>query len=320
MFYSIITPTYNRPQEVKELLDSLLDQEYKNFEMIIADNSPDDSLRKVVTPYQDKMRLIYLYENGLGVSEARNLGSQYATGDYVIFIDSDCILPSGYLQVVDAYLKKHKVDAYGGPDRAHKSFTNKQKAINYAMTSYYTTGGIRGGKSQLGSYHPRSFNMGVKREVFNKVKGFSKLRVSEDIDLSIRLYKSKYNIALINDAYVFHKRRATFRKFFRQVYAFGMGRYNLQKVHGNAVKPVHMLPSMFVIYLVAGAIISFFSTSVLIFWLGSLFAYTVLLFTDSIEKTRSFKVGLLSIYATFNMLIGYGSGMLQAILSKSKNK
>lgn len=312
--FSIITPVYKRHQEISELLQSISLQDYKNFEVIIVDNSPDDSLSSIILPYQRHIKLSYRFHKGLGVSESRNLGVKYATGDYVVFIDSDCILPPSYLNTVNDFLEVNPVDAYGGPDRAHESFTPMQKAVSYAMTSFFTTGGIRGRKQHIGSYHPRSFNMGLRRDLFNEIRGFRGMKVSEDIDLSLRIYKAGKKIALIGEAFVYHKRRATFDKFFRQVYAFGYGRYSLGKLHGEAVKPVHMMPSAFVIFLAAGLPALAFSPVLFRIWAFLLLAYSLLVLTDSTIRNRNVKAGFLSVAATMVMLTGYGLGMLKAAI------
>lgn len=314
MYYSVVVPTFSRPDEVKELLDSLVRQEYSDFEVILADGSLDDTVKQVAAEYHAMLKLQHLHEKGLGISESRNLGVQHATGDYVVFFDSDCVIPPAYFSIVDKFLSADPVDAYGGPDRADDTFNSKQKAISYAMTSLFTTGGIRGRKKHAGNYQPRSFNMGIRREVFNKINGFSNLKVSEDIDLSICLHEQGYTTALIEEAFVFHKRRSTFYKFFRQVLSFGCGRVDLQVRHGNALKPVHLLPAMFVIYILAGMLFSFFFKAVLLLWLGSLAAYCALLFTDSFFRNKSIAVALLSVYAAMIMLVGYGTGMIRTLL------
>jgi cellulose synthase/poly-beta-1,6-N-acetylglucosamine synthase-like glycosyltransferase len=316
MFYSIIVPTFSRADEVSELLTSLEAQQYKNFEVIIADGSLNDSVKQVIEKYLDKLELKYLCQKGLGISESRNWGVENAKGDYVVFFDSDCVIPSKYFKTVENHLAYDPLDAYGGPDRANESFNNKQKAISYAMTSFFTTGGIRGGKKHVGQYQPRSFNMGIRRVVFNTLGGFSGLKVSEDIDLSIRLYKKGYRTGLIEEAYVFHKRRSTFYKFFRQVSSFGSGRIDLQLRHGDALKPVHMLPSLFVFYMVGGIVSGLFSESVFILWLVSMIAYMVAILLDATVRNRSLIIGLLSVFAAFIMLIGYGLGMIRAALMR----
>jgi glycosyltransferase involved in cell wall biosynthesis len=312
--FSIVVPTFSRTDEVIELLDSLETQQNKNFEVIIADGSLDDSVGKVVKAYMNRLKLIYLYDKGLGISESRNWGVKNASGDYVVFFDSDCVIPSQYFAVLDDYLNQNPLDAFGGPDKAHESFNNHQKAINYAMTSFFTTGGIRGKKTHIGQYQPRGFNMGIKREVFNLLGGYSGLKVSEDIDLSMRLFKSGYKVGLIEEAFVYHKRRSTFYKFFRQVNSFGSGRIDLQIRHGNALKLVHFLPTLFTLYILFGLIISIFSWIAFTFWAGSLLVYFFLLFIDSTIQNKSTVIGLQSVYAACIMHIGYGMGMLKAII------
>jgi glycosyltransferase involved in cell wall biosynthesis len=316
MYFSIVVPTYKRPYEVNELLGSLEIQHNKNFEVIIADGSPDDSVAQVVERFHDRLPITYLQEKNLGISESRNWGVKNAKGDYIVFFDSDCVIPRQYFEVAEQYLIKDRLDAYGGPDRADEHFNSRQKAISYAMTSFYTTGGIRGRKSHVGNYQPRTFNMGIKREVFNILGGFSGLRVSEDIDLSIRLVKGGYRSGLIEDAYVFHKRRSTFYKFFRQVFSFGSGRVDLQLRHGDALKPVHMLPSLFVLYLAGGLLAGLLSGGVFMLWAGSILAYAVAILADATLQNRSLVIGCMSLYAAFVMLTGYGLGMLKAALMR----
>jgi cellulose synthase/poly-beta-1,6-N-acetylglucosamine synthase-like glycosyltransferase len=316
MYYSIIVPTFSRPDEVTELLNSLEAQQNRNFEVIIADGSPDNSVKQVIEKYHDTLELKYLYKKGLGISESRNWGVENAKGDFVVFFDSDCVIPPLYFKTVTAYLALNPLDAYGGPDRANESFNNKQKAISYAMTSFFTTGGIRGRKKHVGHYQPRSFNMGIRRDVFKTLGGYSGLKVSEDIDLSMRLYKNGYRTGLIEDAYVFHKRRSTFYKFFRQVISFGSGRIDLQLRHGDALKPVHMLPSLFVLYLIGGVLVSLFSKSLFMVWAVSVITYMVAILIDSIIQNKNLTVGLMSVYAALVMLTGYGIGMIKAAVMR----
>jgi cellulose synthase/poly-beta-1,6-N-acetylglucosamine synthase-like glycosyltransferase len=316
MYFSVVVPTFSRTDEVSELLTSLVEQHDKNFEVIIADGSLDDSVGRIIQKFKDKLQLIYLYKKALGISESRNWGVENAKGDIVVFFDSDCVIPPRYFAEVRKFLLVSPLDAYGGPDKASENFSSIQKAISYAMTSFFTTGGIRGRKSHVGQYQPRSFNMGIKRQVFIDLKGFSGLKVSEDIDLSIRLKKKGYHSGLIENAYVYHKRRSTFYKFFRQVFSFGSGRIDLQKIHGDALKPVHLLPSLFVLYILGGLIISLFSNLFFTVWALSIVAYIIAICIDASVQYRNLIIGLMSAYAALVMLAGYGSGMIKAIFMR----
>ena len=316
MYFSVVVPTFSRTDEVSELLTSLVEQQDKNFEVIIADGSLDDSVSRVIQRFKDKLQLIYLYKRALGISESRNWGVENAKGDFVVFFDSDCVIPPQYFVEVKKFLAANPLDAYGGPDKAGENFNVKQKAISYTMTSFFTTGGIRGRNSHVGQFQPRSFNMGIKRQVFNELEGFGGLKVSEDIDLSIRLKKNGFHSGLIENAYVFHKRRSTFYKFFRQVLSFGSGRIDLQKRHGDALKPVHLLPSLFVLYLIGGIIISLFSKLIFMFWAASLIVYVMAILLDASIQYRNLIIGFMSVYAALVMLTGYGLGMLKAILMR----
>ncbi len=324
MRYSIIVPVYNRPDEVDELLESLSSQTLKDFEVVIVEDGSQIPCKDVCDKYANILDLHYYFKPNSGPGQSRNYGVERAKGDYVIILDSDAVTPTGFMQAVDDELKRQPSDAWGGPDAAHESFTDIQKAISYAMTSFFTTGGIRGGKKQLDKFYPRSFNMGVRREAYLALGGFSPMRFSkmslygEDIDFSIRIYKAGYSCRLFPEAWLWHKRRTDFRKFWRQVYNSGIARINLWKKYPEALKPVHALPSVFTIGtlgLIICAIASLLSpaTAHLAKWfISPLVLYILLIFIDSTIRNKSVKVGLISIPAVFVQLIGYGIGFLES--------
>lgn len=315
MKFSIIVPVYNRPDEVDELLESLGSQTLKDFEVVIVEDGSQVPCKDVCDKYANILDLRYYFKENSGPGQSRNYGVERAKGEYVIILDSDAVAPVGFLQAVDDELKRQPSDAWGGPDAAHESFTDIQKAISYAMTSFFTTGGIRGGKKQLDKFYPRSFNMGVRREVYLALGGFSPLRFSkmslygEDIDFSIRIYKGGYSCRLFPEAWVWHKRRTDFKKFWRQVYNSGIARINLWRKYPEALKPVHALPSVFTIG-VAGLIVLAPFTKC---WsLALLVLFALLIFLDSSIRSKSAKVGCLSVVASFVQLIGYGVGFLES--------
>lgn len=309
MFFSIIIPVFNRPDEVDELLGSLCGQTDNHFEVIIVE---DGSLKKsdlIVEKYKQQLPLIYLEKTNSGPGPSRNAGAEKASYDYLIFFDSDCIIPPNYIKNVTNSLNRRYVDVYGGPDRALPSFTTVQKAINYAMTSFFTTGGIRGGKKSMDTFHPRSFNLGVSKKAFNAVSGYGKMRFGEDIDFSLRLIQNGFITTLIPEAFVYHKRRTSFRQFFRQVYNSGIARINLFLTHPGSLKPVHCLPSAFTVVMFLIVLLSVFFPILLLIPV----TYSLTLFTDSFLKNRSAKVAFVSVGAAWIQLTGYGNGFLSAV-------
>lgn len=339
MKYSIIIPVYNRPDEVDELLQSLSEQTIKDFEVLIVEDGSKRPCKSVVDQYADKLNVKYFKKPNSGPGQSRNYGAERAVGDYLIILDSDVVLPEGYLEAVDEQLNAESAPvAFGGPDTAHPSFTPVQKAISYSMTSFFTTGGIRGGKAKLDKFYPRSFNMGIRRDVYLKLDGFSKMRFGEDIDFSYRIVEAGYHPQLFPDAWVWHKRRTDFRKFFRQVYNSGIARINLEKRHPGTMKLVHLLPTVFtvgvimlVLLFVCGLMLSSFgpitlkpkATLLCQLSLLPLVLYALTIFIDSSIRNKSLKVGLLSIPAAFVQLTGYGLGFIEAwwkrsILGKSE--
>jgi cellulose synthase/poly-beta-1,6-N-acetylglucosamine synthase-like glycosyltransferase len=315
MFYSIILPTFGRPDEVENFLESISLQQNKNFEVIIVDGSLDDILHPVIDKYKPIVDLKYLHEKSLGASESRNLGCTKAKGDFLVFIDSDCVVPPDYFVKVEEFLKLNpKIDAYGCPDAADESFSNLQKAINYAMTSMLTTGGIRGKKKHVGKFQLRGFNMGIRSESFFAVGGYSGMQVAEDIDLSMRLQKAGYQTALIPEAFVYHRRKATLYKFFRQLYFHGKGRIDLHLKHGDALKMVHLLPSFFVLYLFTGIISAFFFKTIFLLFLISFLFYILAVFLNALISNHSMSVGFLSIVTSLELLIAYGLGVWRNII------
>ena len=349
MKYSVIVPVYNRPDEVDELLASLCEQTCQDFDVHIVEDGSDVPCREVCDRYAERLgnRLHYYVKPNGGPGAARNYGAEHATGDYFIVLDSDVVLPPGYIAAIEEELKAplsassvegEACDAFGGPDRAHPDFTPVQKAISYSMTSFFTTGGIRGGKKKLDKFYPRSFNMGVSRELWQRLGGFRSMRFGEDIDFSIRIFKAGARCRLFPEAWVWHKRRTDFRKFFRQVRNSGVARINLHLLHPGSMKLVHTLPAMFTIGCVLLAIIFlvglFFvvvgllscphkgcNMSLVVAYLGlmmmalallPLLLYSFLILFDSSVRNRSLWVGILSIPASFIQLLGYGTGFLSA--------
>ena len=256
-YFSIIIPVYNRPDEVRELLESLVGQTCKDFELLLVEDGSTRRCDEVAGEYSDRLTIRYFYKENSGRSLTRNYGMERAEGRYLVFFDSDCIIPPSYFETVRRRLEETYVDCYGGPDAAHRSFSRLQKAINYAMTSFFTTGGIRGGKGSMEKFTPRTFNMGFSKEVYNRVGGFADM-FGEDIDLSLRIRDAGFTTALFRDAYVYHKRRVSFRSFYRQVYVFGMARVDLYLLHPESLKLVHLLPACFVLGTAALVVGSFF--------------------------------------------------------------
>ena len=324
MKYSIIVPVFNRPDEVDELLESLSNQTQKDFEVIIVEDGSTKTCKDVCDKYADILVLHYYAKENSGPGQSRNYGAERASGDYLLILDSDVVLHEGYIQAVEDSLKETPAEAFGGPDAAHPSFTPVQKAISYSMTSFFTTGGIRGGKTKLDKFYPRSFNMGIRRDVYLQLRGFSKMRFGEDIDFSYRIVEAGYQPRLFPEAWVWHKRRTDFRKFFRQVYNSGIARINLEKRHPGTMKLVHLLPTVFTVGVVGLILISAVGRLLMYYcgndqwrWLCLLpwlpiILYSILILTDSTIRNKSLKVGLLSVPAAFVQLMGYGLGFIES--------
>lgn len=313
MKFSLISPTFGRPDEVREFLESLLTQDYPEFEVILGDGTPGDTLRPQLEVFMDnpKYPLTIVYEEYLPVSAARNEAAKKANGEYLIFFDSDCIVPDNYLKQLEVQLEKTGYEVFGGPDAAHKDFTTLQKAISYSMTSLFTTGGIRGKKQGVGVFHPRGFNMGIKKTAFEAVGGYSTFRCGEDIELSIRLIKAGYPTGLIPEIYVYHKRRNTIKSFFKQVFRFGAARINIWKRHPEELKLTHLFPSVFMVGMILAVLLLIapwpYSSGLAI---GYAF-YFLGVFLDSTFQNKSLVVGFLSIITSVVMLWGYGYGFLK---------
>ena len=339
MYYSIIVPVYNRPDEVVELLESLVGQENRSdFEVVIVEDGSTLPCADVVERFSSQLNIHYHSKTNTGRSDTRNVGMQLAKGDYFLFFDSDCVLPPQYFTELNKNLRENYADCFGGPDAAHDSFTPVQKAISYAMTSFFTTGGIRGGKSAMEKFKPRTFNMGFSRKVYETIGGFRDM-FGEDIDLSIRIAEAGFRIALFRDVFVYHKRRVSFKKFYRQVHNFGAGRISLAILHKGSLKFVHTIPALMLIaglltiyYLLFTIYYSLFIVhyslfivhyslfiihySLFIIHCSLFILYFLLLFTDALIKNRNLKVALLAVWASIIQITGYGWGFITAFVRK----
>ncbi len=313
MKYSIIIPVYNRPDEVGELLESIAQQPRPDVEVIVVEDGSTVDCKEVVAKFENSLQISYLVKENGGPAMARNFGAQHALGEWLLILDSDVVLPPNYFEAVDSGIENEQCDAFGGPDRAADNFTPVQKAISYAMTSFFTTGGIRGGKKKMDKFYPRSYNMGIRSEVYEKLGGFSRMRFGEDIDLSYRIVESGYKAVLIPNAWVWHKRRTDFRKFFKQVHNSGIARINLEHRHPGTMKAVHMLPALFTLgcfVLIVGGYFCLWS-------LVPLLLYAMLVFLGSLATYKSLRVAFLSVPAAFIQLIGYGTGFIIASIRRN---
>ena len=308
MNFSII-PVYNRPDEVKELLESLKKQTSKNFEIIIVEDGSQKKSGQLVRQYLSDFKIKYFYKSNGGPASARNYGMSKADYDYFVFFDSDCIIPPKYFEIVSKSLKDKFVDAYGGPDAAHESFSPIQKAISYTMTSFFTTGGIRGGNEKMEQFKPRSFNMGYSRAVYEKTGGFSNMRFGEDVDMSLKILANGFRSRLIKKAFVYHKRRTNFRQFYKQIHNSGIARINLFIRHPKSLKLVHLFPSVFMVGSILLLIMSFLKW----WFILPLLLFIALILVDASVQYHSIKIGLLSIIAAFVQLFAYGSGFIKAV-------
>jgi glycosyltransferase involved in cell wall biosynthesis len=310
--YSVIIPVYNRPNEVDELLTSLQGQTFKDFEVLIVEDGSSNKCESVVEKYKESLNVNYYFKENSGQGFSRNFGFERSSGEWLIVFDSDCLIPIDYFEQVEKHLRiNSSLDAFGGPDRSHESFTPVQKSISYAMTSFITTGGIRGNKKHLGSFHPRSFNMGIRKKVFEKTNGYLLPRKGEDIEFSIRIINNGFNTALIEEAFVYHKRRTNFKQFFKQLHFFGTARINVYRFFKSELKLVHFFPSVFLMGLLFSLGIVPIYPKIGVMGLSIYAIYFVLILVDSSFRTKSLKVGILSVFASLIQLTAYGLGLIQ---------
>ena len=308
--FSIIIPVYNRPEEIDELLASISAQEYDEpFEVCIVEDGSSEKSDLIINKYTSELSIQYFETENTGPGSSRNYGMTKATGNYFIILDSDVILPNNYLAEITKQLEKKYTDAFGGPDAAHSSFSILQKAINYSMTSFLTTGGIRGNKKSVGKFQPRSFNMGLSQKAFDITKGFSNMRAGEDIDLSFRLWEQGLETQLIDAAYVYHKRRNSFLGFFQQTFAFGAARPKLNRMYPETVKLTYWFPCIFIIGFDISILLVILGFNQLLYFYG---VYFLLIFLDSLLQNKNVRVASLSIVTSFTQFLGYGLGFLES--------
>jgi glycosyltransferase involved in cell wall biosynthesis len=311
MFFSLIIPVFNRPEDMQVVLEGLSQQTYPHFEVIVVESGSEIKSDQVVASFQDRLDMHYYLRGNDGQGYSRNYGLQKAKGDYLIILDSDIIIPPHYLQSVHDYLQKNFLDAYGGPDKAHPSFTPVQKAADFALTSYLTTAGTRGRRKRAGTYYPRSFNMGMSREVYEKTGGYLLPNCGEDIELSIRIQKWGFKSGLIPEAYVYHKRKTSLSGFLKQMEWFGKSRINLYRIYPESLKFFHLLPLGFYVYLLLMVALALWIPVLGLLMFAALMIYFLAVFVEAFIRYRSLKVAFLSILTATSVFLGYGYGLIK---------
>lgn len=310
LVFSIIIPVFNRPDELDELLTSLTLQNFaESYEVIVVEDGSKIRSEEIVKKYYKELHINYFFKENSGPGLSRNFGMRKAKGNYYIILDSDCILPEHYLKEVLHRLQKKYTDAFGGPDTSHPTFTVIQKAINYAMTSMPTTGGIRGNKKLQKNFQPRSFNMGISKKAFEVTGGFSAQRYGEDIDLTFRLWQNGLKTQYLENAFVYHKRRISWGSFFKQTFNFGAARPVLNKLYPATAKITYWFPGVFIIGLVLSIIVFVIGFK----WLLYIYAlYFIVVLVDSMVRNKSFLVAISSLVSTCIQFFGYGMGFLRS--------
>ena len=320
MLYSVIVPVYNRPNEIDELLQSLTRQNFKDFEVLIIEDGSEEKCEHIAEKYSDQLDIHYFYKENTGQGFSRNFGFDRANGQYFLVFDSDCIIPENYFESVNQFLELNPVDCWGGPDKAHPSFTAMQKAINYSMTSFFTTGGIRGNEKRVSNFHPRSFNMGISRKVYETTGGYKITRMGEDLEFSIRIIKNGFRTALIPDAYVYHKRRTDFKQFYKQLHFFGRARINIHRFYPEELKGIHFIPVAFIAGIPLSILFILLSLPVLSKSFILYFLYAGLLFFDCLRKEKDIKISVMATIAGFIQLTAYGLGLIEELGLQSKTE
>lgn len=312
MFFSIIIPVYNRPDEVNELLTSLTQTTYAfPFEVVIVEDGSSLSCETVVAQFQSKLTISYYFKENSGPGASRNYGMQRAKGEYFLIFDSDCIIPATYLNEVMLELETKYVDCFGGPDQALKSFTPIQHAINFAMTSVLTTGGVRGGSEAITKFQPRSFNMGISKKAFEASGGFGHIHPGEDPDLAIRLWQLGFETRLFSKAFVYHKRRIDWEKFQLQVTKFGKARPILNAWYPAYAKPTFFFPTLFILGFYLACFLLIFAQDWL---LKCYFGYFLIVFAVASVQNKSPFIGYLATVAVWKQFKGYGHGFLESFV------
>lgn len=311
MFFSLIIPVYNRPEEIRVVLEGLSQQTYKNFEVIIVEDGSVDKSEDIVESFKDQLNVHYYYIDNIGQGFARNYGFKQSKGDYVIILDSDIIIPEFYLEKIHRHLQKEPLDCFGGPDRAHPAFSPLQKAIDYALTSYLTTGGIRGSSHSVSRFYPRSFNMGIKREVYEKTGGFNMPDWGEDLEFSMRIEQAGFKIGLIKDAFVYHIRRPSLKAFFIQMVRIGKSRINIARLFPGSTKAVHLIPLLAYLYILLTLIFLFTAPALARAMIAVVLLYLMGVILESFFRHRSLAVSFLCLLTSPSVFFGYGWGLMR---------
>lgn len=305
---SFVVPVYNRPDELRELLSSMTRLEGSiPFEVVVVDDGSKPGCDEVMREFPG-MNIHYYYKENTGPGDSRNYGMKRASGNYFIILDSDCLLSAHYLLAVKESLNAEYVDCFGGPDAAHSNFNLRQKAISFVMTSFWTTGGIRGNKRKLKPYEPRSFNMGMSKKAFEISGGFGNLHPGEDPELVQRLWDLGFKTKYIERALVYHKRRITWSSYARQIYKFGLARSILNVKKPKYASWVFWLPIFVVLLGLTSLILGLLGCFNMLYFV---LAYAIFLAFAGMLNLKSFRALFMIPFVFAIQSIAYAIGFIR---------
>lgn len=324
-FISVIIPASADEKVIGKCLDSIFTQKYpKNrFEVILVTSSNNKP------SFQQRYPLKIIYAD-VSPGAKRNIAAKKATGSILALCDDDVIVHQDWLGNLVSNFKDPTVAVVGGPNPSSPNASFRERCSGYILSSFL------GSASMSTRYRSASFavkeaeetdliscNMAVRKCVMEKFEFPEEIWPNEENVFCYRVKKSGYKLLYDPKVIVWHRRRPIFLPHVKQVFRYGRGRGQMMRIYPHSSKIVHTFPSLFILSLLAGALLSSLNGFVFTVYSVAMLAYFVIVLLTSARiavKERDSKAFFLLPSAFFLHHCAYGLGLLKGLLLNGKVK
>lgn len=315
---SIIIPIYNEENYIRSCIESVVNQDYPKDDMellLIDGNSGDKTVEIIESMIADFPFIRVLNNPKRTVQYALNIGIRNAVGTYIVRMDAHAEYKNDYVSKCIDCLKRTGADNVGGPTNA-KGKTECQKVIAAAYHSPFALGG---GTHYVDGYEGYADTVSwgsFRRQMLIDIGMYDeRLPRSEDDDLNYRIIENGGKIYISSDIKSTYYPRSSYLDLFKQYFEYGVWKIAVIKKHKKPARIIHLVPMLFVLFLILLGIGSFFSNAVLYSFIAIIVLYLVMniYFSFKNKYVKNLLQRLKLVYVHTIIHISYGLGFIVGI-------